>query len=269
MSSTAVSRAVQDVVMNVRVLGCSGGVNQDVATTSFLIDDDILIDAGSGVCYLSLEEMLRIRHVFITHSHLDHIAAIPLLADTLYDDLKRSPLRVYALPATLKALKDHIFNWVIWPDFTELPDKDNGVISLMAMHPGESVEVNGRDIGMVKVNHTVDGAAYIVSKAGKNFAFSGDTTTNDDFWQALNRLDSIDMLVVESAFSNEDANLAELSRHYCPMLLAEDLNKLEHDVTINISHLKPGYEDVIMQQCREAAPGRVFNQLQSNDQFIL
>lgn len=255
--------------MNVRVLGCSGGVNQDVATTSFLIDDDILIDAGSGVCHLSLQEMLRIRHVFITHSHLDHIAAIPLLADTLYDDLKQSPLRVYALPATLKALKDHIFNWVIWPDFTELPDKDHGVISLVPMQPGDIVELNGRDIDMVKVNHTVDGAAYIVSKAGKNFAFSGDTTTNDDFWQALNKLDSVDMLVVESAFSDEDAKLADLARHYCPRLLAADLNKLEHDVTINISHLKPGYEDVIMQQCREASPARVFRQLKSNDHFIL
>ena len=173
------------------------------------------------------------------------------------------------MPATLKALKDHIFNWVIWPDFTELPDKEHGVIRLIPMQPGETVKVNGREVEMVKVNHTVDGAAYIVSKAGKNFAFSGDTTTNDDFWLALNRLDSIDMLVVEAAFSNEDANLADLSRHYCPSLLAEDLNKLDHDVTINISHLKPGYEDVIMRQCREAVPGRVFNRLHSNDQFEL
>ena len=67
----------------------------------------------------------------------------------------------------------------------------------------------------------------------------------------------------------EDANLADLSRHYCPSLLAEDLNKLDHDVTINISHLKPGYEDVIMRQCREAVPGRVFNRLHSNDHFEL
>ena len=109
--------------MKVRVLGCSGGVSKGVATTSFLIDDDILIDAGTGVCNLTLAEMRKLRSIFITHSHLDHIASIPLLADTLFNGLIGNPLQVYAQRSTIKALRDHVFNWSIWPDFSALPHK--------------------------------------------------------------------------------------------------------------------------------------------------
>ena len=132
--------------MKVKVLGCSGGVNHNVATTSFLIDEDILIDAGTGVCTMPLEKMRRIRHIFITHSHLDHIAAIPLLADTLFDELIGKPIVVHALPETIKALQEHVFNWIIWPDFTELPHKTDAVLKLEPMQAGSSIDIDGRNI---------------------------------------------------------------------------------------------------------------------------
>jgi ribonuclease BN (tRNA processing enzyme) len=206
--------------MKVSVLGCSGGINQNVATTSFLVDDDILIDAGTGVGDLSLEEMRRIKHIFITHSHLDHIASIPLLADTLFDDLMGHPLTVYALPETIKALRDHIFNWTIWPNFTELPDKTNAVLKFKAMAAGSVYKLSGRDIEMISVNHTVPGVGYCIKADGKVFAFSGDTTSNDNFWASLNKYDSLDLLFVESAFADKDVELAKVAFHYCPQLLA-------------------------------------------------
>jgi ribonuclease BN (tRNA processing enzyme) len=255
--------------MKVRVLGCSGGVNRNVATTSFMVDEDLLIDAGSGVCNLSLEQMNRIQHIFITHSHLDHIAAIPLMADTLFDQLKQKPMVVHGLPETLAALKKHVFNWEIWPDFTALPDAEHAAVKLEPMLPGETVEIEGRIIEMVAVNHTVPGAAYLVKHMGRCFAFSGDTTTNDSFWQALNAQPSVDLLVVETAFTNEDQTLADLARHYCPRLLAEDLKKLHHDTMICISHLKPGAEDRIMQQCIDEAPDRTFHRLDTDQVFDL
>jgi cAMP phosphodiesterase len=122
--------------MKVRVLGCSGGISQNLATTSFLVDDDILIDAGSGVFALTLEEMRHIKHIFITHSHLDHIASIPLLVDTLFEDLVGRPIIVHALPETIEVIQEHIFNWKIWPDFTQLPHKSNAVIKFEAMSSG-------------------------------------------------------------------------------------------------------------------------------------
>jgi len=255
--------------MKVRVLGCSGGINQNVATTSFLVDDDILIDAGTGVSDLSLEEMCRIKHIFITHSHLDHIASIPLLADTLFDDLIGKPLIVHALPETIKALQEHIFNWTIWPDFTELPHKTNAVLKFEAMQAGTVTELSGRQIEMISVNHTVPGVGYCIKADGKVFAFSGDTTSNENFWASLNKYDSLDLLCVESAFADKDIELAKIAFHYCPKLLAEDLPKLKHKTKVCISHLKPGCEQEIMEQCKAALPDWDICQLKSGIVFDL
>ena len=108
------------MTLKIRVLGCSGAIAKDCRTTSFLIDDDVLVDAGTGVGDLTLAEMQRINHVFLTHSHLDHIAALPLMLDAVAS-YRSTPLVVYALSETTAALKAHIFNNLIWPDFTRMP----------------------------------------------------------------------------------------------------------------------------------------------------
>lgn len=255
--------------MKVRVLGCSGGINRGMATTSFLVDDDILIDAGTGVGDLSLEEMRRIKHIFISHSHLDHIVSLPLLADTLFDDLVDQPLVIHALPETILALQEHIFNWVIWPDFTSLPDRANAVLKMEAMLAGSVLEISGRQIEMISVNHSVPAVGYRVEAEGKSFAFSGDTTSNDNLWACLNKHDSLDLLFIESAFADEEVTLAEVSFHYCPQLLAKDLPRLKHKTRVCITHLKPGSEQQIMRQCKAALPDWDIHQLKSNDVFEL
>ena len=255
--------------MKVRVLGCSGGINHNVATTSFLLDDDILIDAGTGVGDLSLQEMRRIKHIFVTHSHLDHIASIPLLADTLFDELTSNPLTVHALPETIQALQEHIFNWVIWPDFTVLPDKTSAVLKLASMQAGSVIDISGRRIEIIKVNHSVPGAGFCIKADGKVFAFSGDTSSNENFWDCLNKHDSLDLLFVESAFADKDRELAKMAYHYCPALLAEDLSRLKHQPRIFISHLKPGCELEIIEQCKMALPDREIQRLKSEDIFEL
>lgn len=255
--------------MKVRVLGCSGGINQNVATTSFLVDDDILLDAGTGVCDLSLEEMRKIRHIFITHSHLDHIASIPLLADTLFDDLIGNPITVHALPETIKALKDHIFNWVIWPDFTALPHENDAILKFEAMHPTSICQLGARQVEMIGVNHSVPAVGYRFECNGKSFAFSGDTSSNENFWVMLNRHDSLGLLFVESAFSDKDLQLAKKAFHYCPQLLAQDLKKLQHKPVIYLSHLKPGSEQEIVLQCTAVLPEQNVKQLKNGDIFHL
>lgn len=106
--------------MQLRVLGCSGGMGGNARTATFLLDNDVLFDAGTGVSDLSFEELLKINHVFLTHSHMDHLACLPILIDSV-GFLRESPIRIYALPETLQALKQHIFNWTIWPDLLRSP----------------------------------------------------------------------------------------------------------------------------------------------------
>jgi ribonuclease BN (tRNA processing enzyme) len=237
--------------MKVRVLGCSGGVGGELRTTSLLIDDDILIDAGSGVGELVLEEMHRIRHVFLTHSHLDHFSFLPLLVDSIFPAI-REPVVVHGQPETIKALQEHIFNWTIWPDFSKLPTEEEPVMAFQTQTPDEACTIGDRTFEMIKVNHIVPGVGYRVECPTGVFAFSGDTTTNDNLWQKLNERDRLDILLVEAAFSNADEDLSKRAGHYTPNLLGEDIKKLKHQPKVYISHTKPGQEDVIMKECYAA-----------------
>lgn len=255
--------------MQLRVLGCSGGIGQGLRTSSYLVDEDILLDAGTGVGDLTLVEMRKLTHLFITHSHMDHIASIPLLVDTLFSELNdQRPLIVHAQPKTIATFQKHIFNWEIWPDFTELPSKKSPVLEFRPMLPGEAVEIAGRRIEMIEVNHTVPAVGYAVTAGDRVLVYSGDTTTNDNLWQVLNNYERVDFMVVESAFANHDLQLAKLAHHYCPSLLAADLKKFQHHPRLGISHLKPGEETRIIDECREAfGAERDFCQLSSGDLF--
>lgn len=254
--------------MEIRVLGCSGGVGAGLRTTTILVDEDVLIDAGTGVGDLSLEEMSAIRHIFLTHSHLDHIACVPLLVDTLFDRLT-TPITVHAQPITLEALKQHIFNDVIWPDFTRLPSPDKPVLRFEAMPVGEVCQLGARRIQSIGVHHTVPGVGYRVETDGGVFAFSGDTTCNDSFWSGLNAHPRLDVLMVEAAFSNEEIDLCRRAGHYCPALLAEDLAKLQHQAKVYISHNKPGAEARIFSQCQDAIQSHPIHPLRGGDRFTL
>lgn len=254
--------------MEVRILGCSGGVGADLRTTTIMIDKDILIDAGTGLGDLNMTEMSRIRHIFLTHSHLDHITSIPFLVDTLFERI-REPITIHAQQATIDALKAHIFNNVIWPDFTKLPNAHTSVLQYQVMQPGETWHFQGRTIEMIKVNHIVPGVGYRIENDKSVFAFSGDTTTNDNFWQELNKHDKLDLLIVETAFTNAEIKLCRQAGHYCASLLAEDLTKLRHKPRIYISHNKPGFEKQILAECAEAIKDHEIYSLSGGTRFQL
>ena len=250
--------------MKIRVLGCSGGIGSDLSTTSFLLDDHIMIDCGTGVGNLTLPEMKKITHIFFTHSHLDHVAGLPLLVDTIFDTLCGKPLVISGSQETITALKTHLFNNVIWPDFSIIPSWKEPVIRFEVIEPGQAYAVDGCELEMIPVNHVVPTMGYRVSCERGTFAFSADTTTNDSFWQRLNELDQLDYLVVECAFANSELEICKLAYHYCPDLLASDLKKLKHEPEIYITHLKPGSEDKIMAECHQQIEDRDFKRLQAN-----
>ena len=116
------------MTMKLRILGCSGGIGgEHLRTTSLLVDDDVLIDAGTGVGDLPIADLARIDHVFLTHTHLDHICCLPLMIDSVAD-FRSAPLMVYGTPAVLDILQKHVFNWLVWPDFARIPSPENPFI---------------------------------------------------------------------------------------------------------------------------------------------
>jgi ribonuclease BN (tRNA processing enzyme) len=248
--------------MKLRILGCSGGIGGVARTTSMLLDDNVLIDAGTGVGDLGLSELVRIDHVFVTHSHLDHIACIPLLVDSV-GFMRKQPLTVHATKATLDIIEQHIFNWKIWPDFTQIPDPERPLLRYHEIHLGQAVAINGGSITALPANHAVPAVGYHIDSGTGGLVFSGDTTTNDALWEAVNRMAGLRYLIVETAFSNAEKELAILSKHFCPCLLAEDLRKLKLSPEIYITHLKPGESDLIMREIgedvRELSPRMLHN----------
>jgi len=226
-----------------------------------LIDGDILIDTGTGVGDLTLEQMFAVRHVFLTHSHLDHSGGLPLIVDTLFEKLLDDPLTVYGRAETLDAVREHIFNWAIWPDFSQLPVETRPVMRYMPMAVGASEDVRGRRFTSIEVNHAVPAVGYLIEAAGRKFCFSGDTMTNDTLWPVLNALEHLDVLVIEVAFADRNEKVAKLAGHYTPSTLAADLAKLEHDPEIYVTHLKPGEEDKIYAEVVALLPDRKLHRL--------
>lgn len=239
--------------MQIKILGCSGGIGGKLRTTSMLVDDDVLIDAGTGLSDLSVEELAKIDHVFITHSHLDHVAFLPFLVDTVCW-MRNKPLTVYSTAPTLQILKDHLFNWKIWPDFSQIPDGQNPFMVFSEIHVGRGVELGGRVFTAVPANHVVPAVGYLVNSGKSSFLFSGDTTTNDALWAVANKTDNLKYLVIETAFSNKERDIAIASKHLCPSMLATELGKLKREVEVFVTHLKPGEGPPTMSEvARDAA----------------
>ncbi len=253
--------------MKVRILGCSGGIGgRHLRTTSMLVDHDILIDAGTGVADLSLAELAMIDHVFITHSHLDHIASLPLMIDSIAD-MRDKPVTVYATDATLEILRNHIFNWAIWPDFSEISIRQAAVMQYRAIRVGEKIALGERTITAVPAEHTVPAVGYHLDSGAGSLVFTGDTTINDAFWPVLNRIANLRYLIIETAFSNQEKRLAAMSKHLCPSMLGEELARLERTAKIYISHLKPGQIELIMSEIEECAGDFNPKMLQNNKVF--
>jgi ribonuclease BN (tRNA processing enzyme) len=235
--------------MIIRVLGCSGAIAAGCKTTAFLIDDDVLIDAGTGVGDLELSELARIEHIVLSHSHLDHITSIPLLADSVMRRREAKglgPIEVHALPETLTALRDHIFNGVIWPDFTRLPSADQPILKLVPFSVGDVLTLSGKRIEVLTAAHTVPAAGFAVDGGAMGYwVFTGDTGPNPRFWERLRNM-KVAHIVIETAFANEEAELATVSRHLWPDELGRQLAQLGGSVEVHITHIKPGESHAVM-----------------------
>jgi ribonuclease BN (tRNA processing enzyme) len=252
--------------MKLRILGCSGGIGGDLRTTSMLLDHDTLIDAGTGVGDLSVNELAQIDHIFVTHSHMDHVTSIPFIADTV-GWLRDRPISVHATSETISILKEHLFNWRLWPDFTQIPDAHHPVLRYVPLALGDPVALNGRRITPLPANHVVPAVGYHLDSGRASLVFTGDTTTNDALWPEVNRILNLKYLIIETALSDRERDLAIASKHLCPSLLAEELAKLKPSPEIYITHLKPRESELIMEEITLRVKERRPQMLQNSQVF--
>ena len=231
--------------MKLRILGSAGAEFPDFRPPAFLIDNSLLLDAGTVGAVLTEDEQWNIRNIFITHAHLDHIRGIPALADNIIVKNLRHLVDVHASSDVIGALRSHLFNGVIWPDFTVLPTPEEPVLRFNYVAAGEPVMVSGNDgagnyrITAVPVNHTVPAVGYCVEHDGRRLVYTGDTGPTDEIWEYASGADA---LIVEVSFPNSQESLALLTQHLCCSLLEKELSKIKVlPERILITHPKPQY----------------------------
>jgi ribonuclease BN (tRNA processing enzyme) len=241
--------------MPIRVLGCSGSIAAGCRTTAFLVDDHLLIDAGTGVGDLTLDELAGIDHILLSHSHLDHVLGVPLLADSVMRrrEGSRPPITVHALPQTLDALHQHVFNGVIWPDFTRLPSREQPIVRLQPFAIGDVLQFGARQVEVLPALHTVPAVGFAVQGARGHWVYTGDTAANPALWQRLAALD-VATLVIETAFRDDEAALAAVSKHLHPAALGRELQHLQRSAEVFITHIKPGELDAVMAEITALDP---------------
>jgi ribonuclease BN (tRNA processing enzyme) len=244
-----------------------GVATLDQRLTCFLIDDSVAVDAGSIAIALSDEQRGKVRDIIITHPHMDHIASLPIFIDDLYPSLKQ-PMRVHATPEVISLLERDVFNWNVYPRFSELKNNYGPVMEYVPIPFGRPFSVAHLNVMAVSVNHIVPTVGLVVSDGRSSVAFSSDTAETEEFWKLVNDVKQLDALLIEASFPNRLAKLAEVSRHFTPASLGQELKKLTHNgMDIMAVHLKPSYRAEIIRQLDELQipklsvmePGKIYN----------
>ncbi len=226
--------------MKVKVLGCSGAELPGSNSPAFLVDGKVLLDAGTIGSSLSESKQWEVRNILITHSHLDHIKAIPFLADNIVIKQRKHSVNLYATKETLKTLRDNLLNDKLWPDFTKISASINPVLKLKTIVPGRPFVVNGYSVTAYPVNHTVPAVGYVIkNELGRTLLYTGDTGPTDKIWASSGR---VQVIIIEVSFPDSMGDLAIKTGHLTPELLGLEIDKMKHlPEKILITHIKPQY----------------------------
>jgi ribonuclease BN (tRNA processing enzyme) len=229
--------------MKVRVLGAHGSEGLGCRPSSFLVDGRVLVDAGSVGGALGLEEQLAIEHALVSHSHLDHVAGLGFLSETLALVGATRPLVVTSIAPVLDALRSSFFNSVVWTDFSSIPSPEAPAVRYRELPQNVESEVGHLRVTPVAVNHTVPTAGYVVHDGRSGFVYSGDTGPTEALWEAARRVPQVKAVILECSFPNRCVAIAEVAKHLTPELVAREVEKLPPGVDVWIFHIKPIFRE--------------------------
>ena len=242
--------------MRFRVLGCYGGSVKGRYLSCYLLNDSIALDAGSLTHTLTLEEQLRVRSVIITHSHLDHNNGLPFFADNIYGKIEGA-VTVYGSPPVVASLRKHMFNDVLWPDFTRLPSHRAPTLRFKEIHDGQAFRLDKLTFTPIPVNHITPTTGFVIKDTKSAIVFTSDTGPTELVWEVANRIKNLRAIITEASFPNEDEGLARVSGHMTPELLERELQKVSRRTRVLINHLKPTDRPRIVRQLRSLRMKRI------------
>jgi len=237
--------------MRVKILGSSPhNTARQQYVSSYVINGTVAIDAGClGFCGTP-EEQQRVRHVFLTHSHADHTASLPVFVENVWTPTGDCP-RIYGVAETLDSVRRHIFNEVMWPDFIALSNQSHPFLRLCPLQPGEMVEAEGLKIIPIPVNHIVPTVGYIVSDGLAAIIVAGDTGPTSWLWDVACRTEGLRAVFLEACFPNSMRDLAETSHHLTPEMFGREVSKMPAGVTVFATHIKVRYREQVIRELNE------------------
>jgi cAMP phosphodiesterase len=239
--------------MKIKILGCSGAKFPGHNVPGFLLDDEILFDAGSLTGVLDVKAQIKIKNIFVTHAHLDHVRGIPSLADNIVVGNLHHRVNIISIPHVIKTIKRHLLNNDMWPDFTIIPQPDDGVLKLVELKAGKSMKIKNYIIIPYKVNHTVPAVGFLVEdkKNTKRFFYTGDIGPSDYTWEKIGNT-QIHCLIIDVSFPNSMEEMAIKTGHLTPNLLREELLKIRpQPEKIFITHIKPQFLKIVKTELKK------------------
>jgi ribonuclease BN (tRNA processing enzyme) len=242
--------------MELRVLGCAGGEADGYRLTGLLINGRVAIDAGCLTTALTIPEQIGVRQIFLSHSHLDHICTLPFYTKNVFGHTE-SPIHIHALPETLDALRRHLFNDELWPDFSVIPTPDNPIIRYSEIEQEVTYQIEGLKITPIPVNHLVPCVGYLVEDDHSAILFTSDTAETDLVYEYANKAPNLRFFITEVSFPNSQAWLAKAAKHLTPAMLGIEIKKLKRDVPVAIYHLTPGDAPTILPEIDALEDSRI------------
>ena len=236
--------------MLIHVLGGYGGESRDCRMTCLLIDEHLALDAGSLSRALPIERQVAVRSIVLSHSHMDHTNSLPFFIENVYGATE-GPIDIYASPATIQAVRTHLFNNATWPDFTRLPNDLLPSIRFHELADEVPITVEGVRLTPIPVSHPVPTYGFLIEdRSGAAVLWSSDTGPTRRLWEIANRVPRLDALCIDTSFDSSLQEVADVSYHLTPQTLERELEKLERKVPILLHHLKPPYVDRIREEVR-------------------
>lgn len=237
--------------MKIKVIGSAiGNGEQHQFLLSYVCNATVAIDAGSIGFMTPLEDQMRIKHVFLTHSHLDHTASLPIFLDNVYIPGPVCP-SIYAHPATLESLKSDFFNERLWPDLLRLSRDESPFLRMLPVAEGQATTVDGLTITPIELVHVVPTFAYTISDAASTVAIVSDTSPSERIWEVLNALPRLNAVFLEVSFPTAMTWVAEKAMHLTPESFKQETAKLKQKVPILAVHVKPAFRAAVLKEVGE------------------
>jgi ribonuclease BN (tRNA processing enzyme) len=226
--------------MKIEVLGCYGNVTGSYRATSFLVNDSLLLDAGTVTEVLDDERIKKIAHVVISHTHVDHVKGLFPLVDELVMMGKEYRLELMSVGKVMEIISSNLFNNLVWPDFTVIPSENHAILSLRTIDLEQFTALGSVTIKPILMTHTVYTVGYVVKEGARGFMFTADTGPTERFWEVAKEEKGIEFIIADVSFPNRLENLARISGHMTTAILEERLTAYGlSDMPVYITHIKP------------------------------